>query len=40
VRMKSAMGAFYVMSGLMKRGDARILNVEFSVAWMTPGAAP
>jgi 3-hydroxyacyl-[acyl-carrier-protein] dehydratase len=39
VRKKDALGGFYIMSGAMKRGDARILSVEFSVAWKTPEAA-
>ena len=40
VRKKDLMAGFYSMSGSMKRGEARILSVEFSVAWKTPGAAP
>jgi 3-hydroxyacyl-[acyl-carrier-protein] dehydratase len=40
VRKKDTMGGFYMMSGQMKRGDTRILSVDFSVAWKTPGAAP
>jgi len=40
VKKKNQMGGFYSMSGAMKRGDTRILSVEFSVAWKTPGAAP
>jgi 3-hydroxyacyl-[acyl-carrier-protein] dehydratase len=40
VRRKDTMGGFYMMSGQMKRGDTRILSVDFSVAWKTPGAAP
>jgi 3-hydroxyacyl-[acyl-carrier-protein] dehydratase len=40
VRKKDTLGGFYMMSGLMKRGDTRILSVDFSVAWKTPGAAP
>jgi 3-hydroxyacyl-[acyl-carrier-protein] dehydratase len=38
VRMKESLGGFYVLSGLMKRGDTRILTVGFSVAWTTPEA--
>jgi 3-hydroxyacyl-[acyl-carrier-protein] dehydratase len=37
---KDTMGGFHMMSGQMKRGDTRILSVDFSVAWKTPGAAP
>ncbi|HEY1848043.1 MAG TPA: 3-hydroxyacyl-ACP dehydratase FabZ family protein [Opitutaceae bacterium] len=40
VRRKDTMGGFFIMAGAMKRGDTRILNVEFSVAWKVPGAAP
>jgi 3-hydroxyacyl-[acyl-carrier-protein] dehydratase len=40
IKRKDMLGGFYIMSGQMKRGDTRILNVEFSVAWRTPGAAP
>lgn len=39
VRKKDVMAGFYVMAGSVKRGDTRILNVEFSVAWKTPEAA-
>lgn len=38
VKKKDMMGGFYLMSGSMKRGDTRILSVEFSVAWKTPEA--
>jgi 3-hydroxyacyl-[acyl-carrier-protein] dehydratase len=40
VRKKDTMGGFYIMAGSMKRGDTRIMSVDFSVAWKTPGAAP
>ena len=40
VRKKDLMAGFYAMSGSMKRGATRILSVEFSVAWKSPGAAP
>lgn len=39
VKKKDLMAGFYAMSGAMKRGDTRILNVEFSVAWKIPGEA-
>ncbi len=39
VRKKDSMAGFHVMSGSMKRGETRILSVDFSVAWKTPGAA-
>lgn len=40
VRKKNLLGGFYFLSGSIKRGDARILSLEFSVAWKTPEAAP
>ncbi len=39
VRQKEVLGGFYMMSGSVKRGDARILSVDFSVAWKTPEPA-
>lgn len=39
VSKKDAVGGFYIMAGSMKRGERRILSVEFSVAWRTPEAA-
>jgi 3-hydroxyacyl-[acyl-carrier-protein] dehydratase len=39
VRKKDLMAGFYAMSGAMKRGDTRILSVDFSVAWKIPGEA-
>jgi 3-hydroxyacyl-[acyl-carrier-protein] dehydratase len=39
VKKKDTMAGFYVMAGTIKRGETRILNVEFSVAWKTPEAA-
>ena len=39
VKKKDLMAGFYAMSGAMKRGDTRILTVEFSVAWKIPGEA-
>jgi 3-hydroxyacyl-[acyl-carrier-protein] dehydratase len=38
VKKKDEMAGFYLMSGSMKSGDKRILNVDFSVAWKTPEA--
>ncbi|HEY5229092.1 MAG TPA: 3-hydroxyacyl-ACP dehydratase FabZ family protein [Opitutaceae bacterium] len=38
VKKKDLMAGFYLMSGSIKRGDTRVLNVEFSVAWKTPEA--
>jgi 3-hydroxyacyl-[acyl-carrier-protein] dehydratase len=40
VKRKDVLGGFYIMSGAMKRGDTRILTVEFSVAWKVPGVQP
>ena len=39
VRKKDTMGGFFIMSGSMRRGETRVLSVDFSVAWKTPGAA-
>jgi 3-hydroxyacyl-[acyl-carrier-protein] dehydratase len=36
VRKKDMMAGFFLMSGSIKRGDTRVLNVDFSVAWKTP----
>lgn len=33
VRRKVTMGDFHFMAGSIKKGDKRVLNVEFSVAW-------
>ncbi len=38
VRKKDVLGGFFMMSGSMKRGDTRILSVDFSVAWKSPEA--
>ncbi len=40
VRTKDSMAGFYIMSGSMKRGETKVLTVDFSVAWKTPGDAP
>lgn len=40
VRRKDCVAGFYIMAGAMRRGEARVLSVNFSVAWRTPGAAP
>jgi 3-hydroxyacyl-[acyl-carrier-protein] dehydratase len=36
VKRKESMGDFHFMSGTMKNGDKRVLNVDFSVAWKKP----
>jgi 3-hydroxyacyl-[acyl-carrier-protein] dehydratase len=36
VKKKDVTAGFFSMSGSVKRGETRILNVEFSVAWKTP----
>ena len=36
VRRKETMGDFHFMSGSVKNGDKRVLNVDFSVAWKKP----
>lgn len=35
VKINEVAGGFYLMSGAMKAGDKRVLNVDFSVAWKT-----
>jgi 3-hydroxyacyl-[acyl-carrier-protein] dehydratase len=40
VTKKDLMAGFYAMSGTMRKADARVLTVNFSVAWKTPGASP
>ncbi len=40
VRINEVAGGFYLMSGAMKSGDKRVLNVDFSVAWKTPEGQP
>jgi 3-hydroxyacyl-[acyl-carrier-protein] dehydratase len=36
VKIADMAGGFYMMSGSIKNGDKRVLNVDFSVAWKTP----
>lgn len=36
VKRKETMGDFHFMTGAMKNGDKRVLNIEFSVAWKKP----
>ncbi|HTL66413.1 MAG TPA: 3-hydroxyacyl-ACP dehydratase FabZ family protein [Lacunisphaera sp.] len=36
VRRKETLGDFHFMSAVMKCGDKRVMNVEFSVAWKQP----
>ncbi|MEO6876104.1 MAG: 3-hydroxyacyl-ACP dehydratase FabZ family protein, partial [Opitutaceae bacterium] len=38
VRKKEVLGGFTMMSGSVKSGDKRVLNVDFAVAWKVPGA--
>ena len=40
VKKKDLTAGFYAMTGTMRRGETRVLSVEFSVAWKSPGAAP
>jgi 3-hydroxyacyl-[acyl-carrier-protein] dehydratase len=40
VTKKDLMAGFYAMSGTMKKGDTRVLSVDYSVAWKTPGGSP
>jgi len=39
VRKKDSMAGFFIMSGSMRRGETRVLSVDFSVAWKKPGEA-
>src|SRR4051812_8777348 len=40
VKEKEAMGGFTMLSGSMKKADgARVMNLDFSVAWKTPEGA-
>jgi 3-hydroxyacyl-[acyl-carrier-protein] dehydratase len=39
VKKKDEMSGFIMMTGSIKCGDKRVLNVDFSVAWKTPEAA-
>lgn len=39
VKIKETAGGFYMMSGHIKNGDKRVLNVDFAVAWKTPEAS-
>ncbi len=36
VKRKETVGEFHFLTGVMKRGDKKVLNVEFAVAWKTP----
>ncbi|MDI1248255.1 MAG: beta-hydroxyacyl-ACP dehydratase [Lacunisphaera sp.] len=36
VRRKETLGDFHFMTGTMKNGEKRVLNLEFSVAWKKP----
>jgi 3-hydroxyacyl-[acyl-carrier-protein] dehydratase len=40
VKQKEELGGFVFMSGSVKRGDQRILSVDFSVGWKTPEKNP
>jgi 3-hydroxyacyl-[acyl-carrier-protein] dehydratase len=40
VTKKDLMAGFYAMSGSMKKGETRVLSVDYSVAWKTPGGSP
>jgi 3-hydroxyacyl-[acyl-carrier-protein] dehydratase len=37
VKRKDVMAGFHLLAGSMRCGDRRVLNVEFSVTWKTPG---
>lgn len=36
VRRTQTMGDFHFLSGVIRRGDKKVLNVDFSVAWKKP----
>lgn len=36
VKINEVSGGFYLLSGAVRNGDQRVLNVDFSVAWKTP----
>jgi len=36
VKIANMAGGFYMMSGGIRNGDRKVLNVDFSVAWKTP----
>ena len=38
VRKKESVGGFVIMTGVMKKAEQRVMNVEFYVAWKEPGA--
>jgi 3-hydroxyacyl-[acyl-carrier-protein] dehydratase len=40
VKKKESLGGFMMMSGSVKNGEKRILNVDFTVIWKAPDGAP
>jgi 3-hydroxyacyl-[acyl-carrier-protein] dehydratase len=36
VKRKETVGDFHFITGLMKNGDKKVMNVEFAVAWKKP----
>jgi len=38
VEQQESLGGFILMSGAVKSGEKRVLNVDFAVAWRTPEA--
>ncbi len=38
VRRKETMGEFHFMAGSIKKGEKRVLNLDFSVAWKKPAS--
>ena len=38
VKKKESLGGFTMMSGSVRSGDKRVLNVDFTVAWKSPEA--
>jgi 3-hydroxyacyl-[acyl-carrier-protein] dehydratase len=40
VAKKDLMAGFYAMAGTMRKGETRVLTVDYSVAWKAPGGSP
>lgn len=36
VKRRETIGEFHFLSGVMKNGDKRVMNVDFAVAWKSP----
>lgn len=40
VKRKESLGGFTMMSGAIRKGDQRVLSVDFAVAWKAPERPP